>query len=174
MINLEEGEYIVAKFRKHWWKITTWGVSIGILAVVPFFFLIAFVYLLPSVDLQRWINLLGLAYSLWLTVLWILFYIEWTDYYLDVWLVTNARVIDIDHEGLFARTVSTVRLEDIEDITTEAIGILATVFKFGVITLQTAGSQNEFFLRDAANPEYARKVIYDLVNDVKRHHGGHE
>lgn len=174
MIPLEEGEYIVAKFRKHWWRITIWGVSLLVLAFIPLFLLIIFFSIIPSVDAEKWTYMIGIGYTVWLTVLWLLFFIEWTDYYLDIWLVTNFRVVDIDHAGLFAREVSTVRLEDIEDITTESMGILATMLKFGTITLQTAGSKNEFYLKDAANPEYARKVIYGLVDDVKKHNKENE
>lgn len=169
MINLEEGEYIIATFRKHWWKIFTWGISMVVLAFIPVVFLFVFLYLIPQADLEHWTYIIGFAYSVWLTVLWILFFVEWTDFYLDVWIVTNKKVVDIDHEGLFAREVSAVRLEDVEDITTESYGILATFLKFGSVNIQTAGSQNEFYLKDAGSPDHIRKVISDLIADAKKH-----
>jgi len=168
MINLEEGEYMVAIFRKHWWKIFTWGVSTFILAIMPPVFLVLFIAFIPSVYLIDWVSIIGLSYSIWLAVLWVLFFVEWTDYYLDIWAVTNHRVIDIDHEGLFSREVSTVRLEDIEDITTEAFGILATFLKFGSVNIQTAGSKSEFYLDDANNPELIRKTISGLIIEAKK------
>lgn len=169
MINLEEGEYVVAVYRKHWWKIFTWGVSTFILAVIPAFFIVVFLSIIPESDIENWVSLIGFAYTVWLSVLWILFFVEWTDYYLDVWTVTNHRVIDIDHEGLFSRAVSTVRLEDIEDITTEAFGILATFLKYGSVFIQTAGSKNEFYLNDANNPEQIRRTISGLISQAKKH-----
>lgn len=168
MIELEEGEYIVTKIRKHWWKIFTWGFGMGALAIFPLILLVVFGALISSESAGGYISIVGFLYTAWLAVLWILFFVEWTDYYLDVWVITNRRVIDIDHIGLFSRDVSTVRLEDIEDITTELHGVLAITLKFGTITLQTAGSKNEFYLLNATDPEMARKVIHELVTDAKK------
>jgi membrane protein YdbS with pleckstrin-like domain len=170
MIDLEEGEYVVAIFRKHWWRIFNWGVGLGSTAVLPLFALTMFLVFVP-IDLSTHsVNVFGFFYTVWLTILWIIFFIEWTDYYLDVWIVTNHRVVDIDHMGLFARDVSTVRLEDIEDITTEVHGLLATTLKFGTITVQTAGSRDEFYLHNASDPEKAKHVIYNLIHDAKSEH----
>ncbi len=168
MIPLEEGEYIIATFRKHWWKIFTWGLSMAVLAFIPIIFLFVFIYAIPQASLEHWTYVLGLGYSIWLTVLWIMFYVEWTDFYLDVWVVTNKRVVDIDHEGLFSREVSAVRLEDIEDTTTESYGVLATFLKFGTVFIQTAGSRNEFYLRDANNPDKIRQTISGLIETAKK------
>lgn len=169
MIPLEHGEYIVAIFRRHWWKIFTWGISMLILAFLPVVFLFVFLYVIPKSDLEHWTYILGFGYTIWLTVLWILFYVEWTDFYLDAWVVTNKRVVDIDHEGLFSREISAVRLEDIEDTTTESNGIIATFLKFGCVFIQTAGSQNEFYLRDANNPDKIRQTISSLIDQAKQH-----
>jgi membrane protein YdbS with pleckstrin-like domain len=168
MIELEDGEYIVTKVRKHWWRIFCWGFGMGTLAIFPLILLVLFGALISSESSSGYIYIVGFLYTVWLTILWVLFFVEWTDYYLDVWVITNRRVIDIDHIGLFSRDVSTVRLEDIEDITTELHGVLAITLKFGTITLQTAGSKNEFYLLNATDPEMARKVIHELVTDAKK------
>ncbi len=166
MINLEEGEYIVTKVRKHWWGILVWSTSLVVLGFLPLLFGILFFEVSLLSD-PHMVNLFGLGYTVWVTILWVLFFVDWTDYYLDVWVVTNKRVVDIDHIGLFSRDVSTVRLDDIEDITTELHGVISTLLKFGTITLQTAGSRNEFYLRNAKNPEHAKTIIYGLISDVK-------
>ncbi len=168
MIELEDGEYIVTKVRKHWWRIFTWGAGMVSLAIFPILLLLVFSALISSEGVTGYLSGVGFLYTAWLAVLWILFFVEWTDYYLDVWVITNRRVIDIDHIGLFSRDVSTVRLEDIEDITTEIHGILSITLKFGTITLQTAGSKNEFYLVNATDPEMVRKVIHELVTDAKK------
>lgn len=168
MMPLEEGEYIVTKVRKHWWRIFTWSLGLVLLGILPAFISVVFIGVTSLVPDEQMLNLVGLGYTVWITILWVLFFVEWTDYYLDVWVVTNMRVVDIDHIGLFSRDVSTVRLDDIEDITTELHGVISTMLKFGTITLQTAGSRNEFYLRNADNPEAAKSVIYGLISDAKR------
>jgi hypothetical protein len=174
MIDLEAGEYIVAIFRKHWWRIFGWGTGLAVTAILPLFALILFLVLVPAGLSPQFSNIFSFFYTIWLTILWIVFFIEWTDYYLDAWVVTNHRVVDIDHQGLFSRDVSTVRLADIEDIKTEVHGLLATTLKFGTITVQTAGSRDEFYLHNAYDPEAAKQVIYNLIHDAKSEQTEHK
>ena len=83
----------------------------------------------------------------------------WTDYYLDVWMVTDKRVIDIEQKGFFHRQTSVFRIERIQDVTVETHGIVATLLNFGDIHVQTAGEGQEFIMRGIANPKYVRRVI---------------
>ena len=168
IIELEEGEYIVTTLRKHWWQITVWAFGLLLMAFLPLVVVVLFFMVIPNVGVDSYANYIGLFYSVWITVLWVLFFIEWTDYYLDIWVITNNRIVDINHNGLFSREVSTLRLEDIEDITTELQGFLSVFLKFGLILIQTAGSRNEFCITNADNPEKVRQVIYNLLGDAKK------
>lgn len=167
MFTLEPDEKIIVKVRKHWWRLFTWGFRLFLLAGAP---LIVFGALLAfsrgSIEVGT-INLFGFFFTMWLGVLWILFFIEWTDYRFDVWVVTSNRIIDIDQAGLFSRDIATVRLEDIEDITIEMYGVFSTMFKFGTLMVQTAGSKNEFYIKNARNPEEAKQEIYKLIHELK-------
>lgn len=167
IIELETGEYVVGTVRKHWWRLFTWGIGLTTLALLPMFALGLFVAFGDKEITDRVLYMGGFFYSLWLLALWVMFFVEWTDYYLDVWVVTNHRVVDIDQAGLFSRDVATVRLEDVEDITVEVHGMINTFLKIGVITIQTAGSRNEFYLRNTNDPEGAKQMIYSLVTSSR-------
>lgn len=166
MITLEEGEIVVFEIRKHWWRIFTWGAGLIFMAVLPFVAIVAF--LIFSSTAQEYFYTIGFFYTLWITALWLLFFIEWTDYYLDVWIVTNHRIIDIEQKGLFARDVATVRLEDVHDIKIESVGLAATFFKFGSISVQSSGAHTEFLLRNAKDPEQAKNQIYSYIDTAKK------
>ena len=64
-------------------------------------------------------TLAGSGYYLFILVLAYSYFI---DFYLDVLVVTNDRLIDIEQIGLFARTVSEVDLCNIQDITKDLSG----------------------------------------------------
>jgi len=167
MLAFEDDEILVAKVRKHWWPLFIWGVRMVFLAILP---LIVFGVLLAFSSeniTERITYIFGFFYTMWIAVLWALFFIEWTDYRFDMWVITNQRVVDIDQAGLFARNIATVRLEDIEDITVETYGFIKTIFKFGTLMVQTAGSKNEFFLKNARNPEEAKRQIYSLIHKLE-------
>lgn len=172
MITLEEGEKIMGIVRKHWWILFTWGFGLFVMAVLPIIVGITMLVFAPDGAGEKYFYIGGFLYSIWLSALWVIFFIEWTDYYLDVWVITDKRVVDIEHMGLFNRETSTVRFEDIEDITIEVHGIIPTLLRYGTITIQTAGSQNEFYIRNATNPEKAKEEIYTLINASRASKGG--
>lgn len=169
MINLEPGEVIQFKVKKHWWKMFVWGFYLFVLSLIPIIIAGALLFFRKEVSDLKFINIFGFFYSMWLAILWVLFFIEWTDYRLDMWIVTNHRIVDVDQAGFFARDIATVELADIEDITIEMYGLLSTFFKFGTMTLQTAGSTNEFYIKYASNPEEVKGLIYSLVHNIKKH-----
>lgn len=109
--------------------------------------------------LEKWATL---GYSLWLLILWTFFFIEWTDYYLDIWIITNKRIIDVEQKGFFHREVTSFNYNQIQDITVETHGLLETFLKFGTLHIQTAGHNRNIIIKDAHYPEEARSLILGL------------
>ncbi len=165
-IQFNTEEKILFKIRKHWLTITVAGVGFLALAIVPLIidYTVGFnLSFLPIVFGQSVASHpAAFFYLLWLLALWVGFFVAWTDYYLDVWHVTNERVVDIEQKGLFRRDESSVRLENIEDITIDVKGIIPTLFNYGDIRLQTAGTRREFIIKNATNPESAKNRIQEL------------
>ena len=69
----------------------------------------------------------------------------WTHYYLDLWVISDRRIIVIDQRGFFNRKVSSFRLERMQDIKVTITGIIATLLNFGTIRAQTAGANESNF-----------------------------
>lgn len=112
-----------------------------------------------------------LALFSWLLLVWISAFIIWTDYFLDVLIVTNKRIINIEQKALFSREISSLRLDKIQDITIDISGILATFLSFGNIRIQTAGEQEEFMIRFIRDPEMLKSAIlkeHDRVVEALR------
>ena len=85
-------------------------------------------------------------------------FVLWTDYYLDVWLITTERLIDIQQRGLFDRTISELSLNNVQDVTIEIRGIIPTLLKFGNLKVQTA-SESTFTINDAPRLYEAKELI---------------
>lgn len=92
------------------------------------------------------------------------------DYYLDVWIVTNERIVDIQLKGLFARTVSETRLYRIQDVKSNQKGIFATVFNYGNVHVQTAGAQENFLFDSVPDPVEIAQGISRLVEHDRPFH----
>ena len=97
---------------------------------------------------------------------WSFFALLWTDYYLDVWVVTNHRVIDVEQLGLFNRTISSFRFDQIQDATVKVPGLLATLIKYGTVELRTA-SDETFAFKGVAYPTMLKERI------MSEHHRVH-
>lgn len=171
MWKLDEGENIVRVLRRHYWVILPTIFVIIFLAIFPLIFISLISSDFLPIDqifknmvdgfLNEW-NFKIFAYSLYLLLLWVFFFIEWTDYYLDVWVITDRRIVDIEQKGFFHREITSFNYEQIQDITVETKGFIETLFRFGTLHVQTAGIGRDIIINHAANPEEARLLILGL------------
>lgn len=113
-------------------------------------------------------NFLVLGTSAYLLFVLVLFMVGWLDFYFDVHIVTNERVVDIDQFGLFNRRIDELNLDQVEDASSHVKGILGTIFNFGVVEVQTAGTARNFFLEDVPDPAKVAQKILSLSEKVTR------
>jgi hypothetical protein len=89
----------------------------------------------------------------------------WTDHYLDIWVITDRRIIAINQVTLFRRQIGSFRLEKLQDMNIEINGFIATMLHFGSIEAQTAsGSEEEFQSRYMPNPRELKAVILEAAD----------
>lgn len=91
-------------------------------------------------------------------------------HYLSLQIITEMRMVDVEQAGLFGREVTEIQIENVEEVTSKATGILATVFNFGNVTVQTSGAQIGFIFENVAHPETVKKLILDLYEQRKSAH----
>ncbi|MDO8483181.1 MAG: PH domain-containing protein [bacterium] len=171
-VHLQDKEEILYTARKHWFIFTSETFFIFILAFVPAVFFIVPEGLRASLfNAVRFVGdggaLFMSLWSAWFLVLWGIFTMLWTDYYLDVWYVTNYRIIDVEQRGLFSRKMSSFRFNQIQDVTINVSGLLATLIDFGTIEIRTA-SEETFKFKDVSYPNLLREKI------MTEHHRVHE
>lgn len=109
--------------------------------------------------------LVGSAYLLFLLLFAL---VEFFDFYFDLYIVTDRRIVDISQQKLFSRTVAELLLEDVEDVDSKTTGILATLFDFGDVEIQTAGSRPNFNFKKILHPNQVASIILDLSEQTKR------
>jgi len=159
MIKLHESEKILLVQRKHWYIIATQG-SFFFLAVI-FPFIVAIIIFQSSAGpiLREYFEYALLVYGGWLLLLWMMFFIMWTNYYLDALVITNKRVIDIEQFSLFSRDIVDVPMEKIQDIKVKVSGFLPTMLNFGDVHIQTAGQSPEIIVRNLMEPDKVQKIV---------------
>lgn len=162
MIQLRTGEQVLMKVHKHWFLIFSHLVAILFIGLLPFFLFLFSNTLFSFIEApSRYPLVLFMSALYWLFLLG-LFYVEWIDYWFDVWIITNMRVIAIDQRGLFRRETSEFFTDHVQDITVEVPGFMGTFLKFGTITVQTAGERS-FTADSMPNPNFIKQCIMDCV-----------
>ncbi|MBP7006323.1 PH domain-containing protein [Patescibacteria group bacterium] len=101
--------------------------------------------------------------SLFFLFCWLFLFQVFLDYYLDVWVVTNQRILNITQTGLFHRQVSELRLYRVQDATASLNGFWNTFFNYGAIEIQTAGEHARFVFEDISHPQDVAKKIMQLA-----------
>lgn len=171
MLTLEDGEKIVYVARKHWFLFFGETIFLLCIAVLPLALLLvpvsAFNKAFIALHVVNYgVPLFTFFWSLWLLFLWLMFALLWTNYYLDVWILTNHRIVDIEQLGLFNRHVSSFRYDQIQDATVKVSGLLATIIGFGTVEIHTA-SNDSFKFKGVASPTELKERI------MSEHHRVH-
>ncbi len=169
LIKLEEDENILQTVRKHWFILFEQVAGIVIVGILPFVLLIAFASSETVTHIFSQLHVTGSLVSFflgaWLCIILITLFGIWTDYYLDLWIITNKRIISIDQQGFFRRSVSSFRFERLQDITVDIHGFIETLLDFGKIKADTAGHE-PFIIRGIPNPRGVKSLIFEHADLV--------
>jgi len=161
--NPQPGEKVVMVLRRHWLTIF-WMLAVScLLALLPIGIYVLFLVLSPRLLTDPIMSpILAMVGSLYYLALWLFVFTDFIDYYLDVWIITTGRIINIEQHGLFRRTSSELNLSSVQDVTAETKGFLQTLFQFGNVFVQTAGEQQRFQLKNVPDIEQIRETIMQL------------
>jgi uncharacterized membrane protein YdbT with pleckstrin-like domain len=100
--------------------------------------------------------------------------VAFLDFYYDLHIVTDRRLVDIDQNKLFSREINELALEEVQDVTTQNSGIFSSVFDFGHVLIETAGSQQKFEFNNVLHPREIASIILDLSDQAKQRIEGSE
>lgn len=126
----------------------------------------------PNLLVNRWLSLIFiLGGTAWYLFALLLLFTQFTDFFLDVWIVTNERVIAIVQRGLFHRTVSQARLFQVQDVRTSVKGPIQTLFHYGDLHVETAGMEHgNLHFDNIPNPNEVARKIMELVEGDRKYH----
>ncbi len=167
----EKGEIIIFFLRRHWFVLFTKYLFLLILCAAP-----VIVYFLLEATFPTALSntsskaILLLITSTYYVYLWISAFTIFLDYYLDVWLVTNHRIIDVEQKNLFNQVVSEQSLAMVQDVSSSLEGVFPTFLEYGDVIIQSAAAKSLFHFRDVAEPHVIARRITELATDYRESH----
>lgn len=157
---LEPNERPLAVVRRH--VIGIIGLYLGVLAgaaaIIAFFTLVT-PDLFDNLSNQSWRFLLA-GIILALAILILFLFVATYVYRQSRLMITDRNLVQIWQKSLFIRKVSRLSIATVEDVSADQRGILATIFNYGTLLVQTAGKLENFEFKTSPDPNrFAGQII---------------
>jgi len=91
--------------------------------------------------------------------------ISFLTWFYNIFIITADRIVDINYSDIVVHNVSETKLSHIEDVRYNQSGVIPTLFNYGNLFAQTAGTEENFEAHSIPKPKEATDVISDLIGD---------
>ena len=97
-------------------------------------------------------------------------FLQW---YFNVIIVTEKNIVDVDFHSLLFKNIDMAPLRNVEDTSSSMGGILQSIFHYGDVFIQTAGTSKNIDLLDVPRPHHVADFILDLTHNIHSKGGNH-
>ncbi len=159
----KDSEQVLRVVHRHWYNLLSHFLLLVTTFVVVFGGISLFLILFPEAADASGKKVLVFMQNTFFLFMWLYGFMLWIDYYFDVWIITDERILNIEQKGLFMRSISEVHYSRIQDISTSVTGIIPTVLNFGDLLLQTASETERISFRQVGDPNGLKDEIMRLA-----------
>jgi len=167
----QDDEDIILLIRRHYMAL------LPVIAVSTLVYIVGFiaVFVLPAVAPAL---VSGYTYHIYVLIVSILFlfntiylFNNWVLHYLHVAILTSEHFVEINQTGLFARKISEMALEKVQDVTASQKGLVHTMFNLGEVEVQTAGEAPNFVIQFVPDPNGVSQKIMETEESYCKRNG---
>jgi len=164
----DSDEKIELLMRRHWITNIPWLLALFLGLLAPFFLAIFQVELHQVFGGER----LGPSFQAIAVVVWYMLLLGFSlqsflNWFYNVYIVTNKRIIDVDYWGLFFHRISDSYLDQVQDVSHDIQGMWEILFRFGDIYVQTASETLHIDFLSVPDPQFVHRRISELVAKAK-------
>jgi hypothetical protein len=145
-----------------------WVITSIVMLCIPF---VVYILLIQfDIEIGEFLNTQAqiVAGLIYLSVFLSYVFFNFIDWYYDIYLITNERLIDYNFSPLTSVHVSEIALQDIQDIKVSTIGFMPNIFGYGNVIVSSASRRGTFEFHAVPKPSKFRDNIGDLTDLVKR------
>ena len=152
--NLREGEKVALVLKRHW---------------IVFIFLLIYTltgfFLSMSLYIILWLHVFShmLNISFWLGYSLFL-YVTWLNHDLDMFIITDNRIIGIEQHSFLNREVSECDLSKVQEVNSTTKWFFSNILNYGTLSIQTAGSSFVLKMDFAPDPMNQARKILNILN----------
>lgn len=178
--SMHTGEHVIMTVRRH--------PLILVGKLIPFLILDYLPYLLPelgkmldaagSTGVTGWAELfsfdnpwVAFIVGLYWLFVWMGAFSVFVNHWLDQWIITNERIIDINQLDFWQREVSSLLLARVQNVETDISGFFHTLFGFGKVSVETGGAEvGRVQMSGLERPREIRDLILKEVAKIQHEH----
>lgn len=164
----KDEENLLVFVRQHWFLLVPPVIFAAGASILPLVLIVVFASVIVAHPGSSSIFMLG--WLVYLMCIWFALAYKIVFYILNVWIVTNSRILDIWQKGLFNREISELHLESIQDISVNTKGIVQSYLNFGNIDIQTAATEKHFTFEEVPHPLHIKDAVMDAANVFVQKH----
>lgn len=90
-------------------------------------------------------------------------FINFLHWFYNVFIVTTQRVVDIDYSDIVVHNIAVTKLSHVQDVNYTQSGFIPTLFNYGNLFVQTAGTEINFEAPNVPKPREATHIIGELI-----------
>lgn len=155
--NLRPGENVISVIKRHW-----------IAYVILWIYIITWLIISLSLFLILWNTLI---WNLANIVFWLYFlvflYIQWLNHELDMYVVTNNRVIWIDQVSFLNRSVSECNLWQVQEVNSKISWLFANILNYWTLSIQTAWNVTTLKMTFCPDSMQEARKLLNIVDDYR-------
>lgn len=155
---MQPGEQVVCEIRRHPIGLIGTYVITGFLIVVAAVLAVLVPHYVTNVG-----SLSAILWGVFALITVVALLIAWVGakvYWGNRWIVTSDSVTQVSQTTLFNTQSSQLSMGNIEDVTAEQNGIVAHMFGYGLLRVETAGERSKFVFTYCPNPNhYAQEIL---------------
>ncbi len=163
MINLENlrpWEKVIMLVKRHW-----------IVYIILWIYLLLNIIITVTIYSILWINSITHLANI---IIWLIFslflYIEWLNHELDMYVVTNNRVIWIEQIAFLNRAVSECNLWQVQEVNSKTSWLFANILNYWTLSIQTAWNKTTLQMDFCPDSIQAARKILNVVDDYRDSH----
>jgi hypothetical protein len=139
-----------------------WIFRLAFLIIIPII-LLAVVYNY-RIELFRYItpSAFSILLSLYVSGIFTYGLIKFSEWYYNIFIITNKRIIEYTFTPLSKVRTSEAELIHIQDVSESVVGILPVFFDYGDLLIQTAAQHTRFTIESVPRVTWLRNILVDL------------
>lgn len=155
--NLKSGEEVIMVVKRHW--IIYFILILVFLSWILFTVLSYFIFWASPL-----IHLINIVFWMFFSIL---LYIKWLDHELDMYAITNNRIIWIDQISFLNRTVTECNLWQVQEVNSKTKWLFANMLNYWTLTILTAWNATNMVMDFAPNSMQEARKILNIVDGYR-------